>query len=258
MNLLETAERFPPGCPSPGRSPGVARFEFLRDTFAFSNETKWRYHVDPRTGRQVSTPRIPLPKYVLRCFTVARATRQFWQHARFDPRQRAPGQPECRRLIHSVLGRCEQTPSATANRVVLPGFSGLRDFSANEEALLKRECGGPWRSYLQRGNWRMVFPFTRGHQEREATRMAARISAGQLPIIHVVRFPQLTINHALLLFGVRESAKSLDFRAYDPNVSDAEVPVRFDRESRTFSLPPLFYFAGGRVDVYEIYRGWVF
>jgi len=258
VNLLETAERFPPGCPGPGRSPAAAGFEFQRDTFAFSNETKWRYHVDPRTGRQSSTPRIPQPKYVLRCFTVAWAARQFWLHARYDPRQPAAGHQECRRLIHSVLGRSEQSDSAPAARVMLPGFSGLREFSATEEALLKQECGGPWRSYLQRGNWRMVFPFTRGHQEREATRMAAKITAGQLPIIHGVRFPQLTINHALLLFGVRESAKSLDFRAYDPNVSDAEVPLKFDRESRTFSLPPLFYFAGGRVDVYEIYRGWVY
>lgn len=236
----------------------MARFEFLRDTFAFPNETKWRYHLDSRTGRQISTPRILLPEYVLRCFTVARATRQFWQHARFDPGQSAPGREECRRLIRRVLGRSEQFDSAPAARVVLPGFSGLREFSATEEDLLKQECGGPWRSYLQRGNWRMVFPFSRGHQEREAARMATKISAGRLPIIHVVRFPQLTINHALLLFGVRESAKTLEFRACDPNVSETEVPVQFDRKSRTFSLPPLFYFAGGRVDVYEIFRGWVF
>ncbi|MBI5802269.1 MAG: hypothetical protein HZA92_16280, partial [Verrucomicrobia bacterium] len=143
-------------------------------------------------------------------------------------------------------------------RVVIPGYAGLREFSTAREAELKDECGGAWRSYLQRGNWRMVFPFSRGGQQAEAARLASQIQIAALPIVHVLRFPQLTINHTLLLHAAHEALHSIEFSAYDPNVPEREVMLSFDRATRTFTLPPLHYFTGGRVDAYEIYRGWIY
>ena len=233
-------------------------FDFQRDTFAFANETRWRYAVDPATGRQVATPRVPVPDYMLHCFVVVRAARQFWLHACFEPALPAPDEATCRGLIRAVVSRSAQTASEAGAKVVIPGYASLREFSLAREALLKTGCGGAWRSYFQRGNWRMIYPFWRAHQASEAARLAAALTGGAPPIVHVQRFPQLTINHTLLLFGALETPLTVEFRAYDPNVPEREIPLTFDRATRTFTLPPLPYFAGGRVDVYEIYRGWFY
>jgi hypothetical protein len=238
--------------------PNGRTFAFHRDTFAFANETKWRYGVDSATGRQTAVPRVPEPDYTLHCFTVARATRQFWWHAHFEPSLPATDDAAYRRLIRAVASSSVQKSSNGRKRIIIPGYAGLREFSATRETLLKAECGGAWRSYFQRGNWRMVFPFLRAHQKTEASRLLSTLRQGRLPIVHVLRFPQLTINHALLLFGVQETAGAVEFRAYDPNIPEREITLTYDHALRTFTLPPLHYFVGGRVDVYEIYRGWVY
>lgn len=241
-----------------GAPRAAADFDFHRDTFAFANETKWSYSVDAVTSRQVSTPRVPPPEYTLHCFVLVRAARQFQLHARFDPALPAPDAGACRRLIRAVVSRGAQTASAAAEQVVIPGYAGLREFSGAREKLLQAECGGAWRSYFQRGNWRTVLPFSRGQQAAEAARLLANLQQGQLPIVHAVRFPQLTINHALLLFHAVEKAGAIAFSAYDPNLPGQPIALTYERASRTFTLPPLDYFAGGRVDVYEIYRGWIY
>lgn len=258
MNPSETT---PPKTAETGgiKAPhGGPAFDFQRDTFAFANETVWRYGVDPATGQQTTTPRVPEPDYTLHCFVVARSTKQFWLHARFAPELSTPDDATCRRLIRTVVSRSAQTASAPEAKVVVPGYAGLREFSAAREALLKAECGDAWQSYFQRGHWRMVFPFSRQHQQAEAARLTAILRQGEPPVVHVLRFPQLTINHALLLSGVEETTDAIEFRAYDPNVPEREIALTYQRATRTFVLQPLHYFVGGRVDVYEIYRGWIY
>jgi len=258
MNEMETAQpttaenlRHPARCRGPA-------FDFQRDTFAFANETKWRYSVDPVTGRQVATPSVPEPDYTLHCFVMARSAKQFWLHARFEPGLAKPDVAGCRRLVRAVVSRSARTPSSQREQVMIPGYVGLREFSEKWETLLKAECGGAWRSYFQRGNWRMIFPFLRVHQQAEAARLSATVQQGELPVVHVLRFPQLTINHTLLIFGAEEGPDATAFRAYDPNIPERETFLTYDRTTRTFMLPPLHYFAGGRVDAYEIYRGWIY
>ena len=237
---------------------GSPAFDFHRDTFAFANETKWRYSLDPATGRQVAVTRVPEPQYTLHCFVVVRSAKQFWLHARFEPSLSKPDEADCRRLIRAVVSRSAQTASAVKEKVVIPGYGSLRELSGEREALLKAGCGGAWWSYFQRGNWRMVFPFFRAHQQAEAARLFSTVQRGELPVVHVVRFPQLTVNHTVLLLGARESATAVEFRTYDPNVPEQELVLNYDRATRTFKLPPVHYFVGGRVDAYEIYRGWTY
>jgi hypothetical protein len=131
----------------------------------------------------------------------------------------------------------------------------LREFSGDHEALLKEEMGSALESYFQRGNWRMVFPFSERHQEKLALRLAAALQGGRPAIVHVVRFPSLTINHAILLFAVEMRGPDLLFSAYDPNDPAMPTLLRYDSSARRFLLPETSYFAGGRVDVYEVYRG---
>ena len=108
---------------------------------------------------------------------------------------------------------------------------------------------------MQRGNWRMILPFTRGGQENVADSLRERAAAGCLPIVHIATFPALTINHALMVFGCAASPEALEFQAYDPNVCDRPVALLFHRKRRRFQFPRTHYFAGGQVNAYEIYRG---
>lgn len=249
------------GCATPRVSHTATShqpFEFSRDTFAFPNELLWSYEFDAATGTMRTQKREPEPEFVLRCFAVTRAVRQFHDCAIFHPGEPRLDAQAYRKLVRRILKCDPRAPPGHHDPIAVPGYSDLREFSSHYESLLKRELGGAWRSYFQRGNWRMVFPFSRRHQDRTAEQMLVSLREGRLPIVHLVRFPRITINHGLLVYNASENGETIRFTAYDPN--DAASPVRldFDRVSRTFYFPANSYFVGGRVNVYEIYRGWVY
>ncbi|MCP5521202.1 MAG: hypothetical protein H7A46_06600 [Verrucomicrobiales bacterium] len=233
-----------------------AAFDFARDTFAFRNELVWEYHPDVRTGRMIPRRAEPRPTFALRCFAMVRAARQFRIHAQFEPGQSRPDEADCGRLVRTVIRRNPRRASAARQRVPIPGFRDLRELSTIHEGLLKQALGGAWRSYVLRSHWRMVFPFSRVHQAREAESLKRALETGRLPVVHVVRFPQLTINHGLLLFAVEPGQDRVDFMAYDPNSTGSAIRLTYHPGTRTFGLPPNHYWAGGRVDVFEIYHGW--
>jgi hypothetical protein len=231
------------------------QFKFATDTLAYANELACDYQVDPVTGKMVSRRRHPKPAYVLHCFVVARTALQFFEHARFEPNEPKASQASYRYLIKLIAARSVRSSPGAGERLVIPGYADLRSFSRDEEALLKSETGGAWQSYLQRGNWRMVFPFSRAHQEKTSRQLTHALEHGQPTIVHLVCFPAETINHALLLFDFREVGREIEFKAYDPNRPEIPVTLSFDRDRKRFVFPPNFYFAGGRVDVYQIYHG---
>ena len=235
---------------------GARPFIFERDTFAFANELLWEYLLDSAAGRMRFSRREPRPEYALRCFVLARAARQFFFHARFDEMQGVAGEETYRKLIRQVISLNPRAPSASGRVVTIPGYSSLRAFSLAWEALLKAECGGAWRSYVLRSHWRMIFPISRAHQARTARSLAASIGRGFPPIIHLVKFPALTINHGMILFGAKESEREIDFCAYDPNTPGKPAQLAYDRAARTFRLPANAYWAGGGLNVIEIYRRW--
>lgn len=235
--------------------PAIRPFDFARDTFAYRNELYWQYHHDPATGKTATRRNDPPPQYAHYCFVVARTARQFHYHARFDAALPVVDSGEYRRLIRRVAKRDPRRPGAPDQAVVIPGYDCLRRFSEAREQELKAECGGPWVSYFLRSHWRMVFPFSRAHQARMSRQLVERVRAGAVPIIHLVRFPQLTINHGIVLFDARESGADICLTAYDPNIPEHPVQITYRAASRTFDFPPSIYWGGGRVDVYEIYRG---
>jgi hypothetical protein len=145
-----------------------------------------------------------------------------------------------------------------SDKIVIPGYADLRSFSAAQAPLLKAECGGAWQSYLQHGHWRMIAPFSRHYQEKMAAQMLGEVKANLPVVAHLVRFPQLTINHAVVLYRAIETDKEIQFTTYDPNKPAAPVTLIYDRASRTFEFAANDYYAGGRVDVYEVYRNWLY
>lgn len=234
---------------------GSRPFNFQTDTFAYANELVWEYHFDAN-GKWVHHRREPEPDYTHHCFVVARSARQFFENAKFDPTLPAASAETYRRLIHRVVSIDPSHPLPDSKKIVIPGYANLREFSAAQENLLKSECGGAWESYFQRGHWRMIFPFSRASQEQTAQRLLADLKQNRPPVVHVVRFPQLTINHSVLLFGDKETPTNIVFSVYDPNKPDKPKALTFDRASKTFTFPGNDYWPGGRVDIYEVYRSW--
>jgi hypothetical protein len=244
------------GLPRPTAST-ERKFDFSRDTFAYANELVWEYHFDDQ-GHWHGTKREPPPEYSLHCFVVARSAEQFFLNARFDPSLPTATETEYRKLISRVANSSPRHSLPPEKKIVIPAYASLREFSQAREKLLKEECGGAWQSYLQRGNWRMVFPFSRGQQESEATCLAAALLNGDPVVVHLVRFPDLSINHAVLLYGVRYTDHGWEFATYDPNVPAKPTTLDYDREKRCFTFPANTYFHGGELQVYQIYNGWFY
>jgi hypothetical protein len=244
------------GCATkPAADPPASRhFVFGQDTFAYANELVWEYKYD-ENGKWTTHTRQPPPTYSLHCFVVARAARQFFDHARFDPQQPVADEATYRKLVGRVMSCSSRHPSPETVKIVIPGYANLREFSREHESLLKEECGGAWRSYFQRGHWRMIFPISRSHQEHMAQQLVSHLQEHPL-VVHVVRFPQLSINHAIVVYDAKETESRIDFVAYDPNDPTSPITLGFDRATRTFSMAPNAYFQGGWVDVYEVLYKW--
>ena len=230
-------------------------FDFKTDALSFANELDWVYRKDPVTQKMDFFHVDPEPDYIHHCFVVVRAAKQFFLHARFDPAAPKADEPTYRRLVKAVFERSPRELLPDPQRIVIPGYADLRSFSTAWTQLLKEEAGGSWHSYAQMGNWRMVFPFSRSHQAETADELVEEIQADWPPIIHMVRFPVITINHAVMLYAARETDREILFSVYDPNHPEAPAELTYDRASRTFIFPATDYFADGRVDVYEVYRG---
>jgi cysteine-rich repeat protein len=235
--------------------PAAPAFRFPNDAFAFANDTVYEYDVDAPPGAPAWRRRDPVPPFSLRCGNMVRGARQFHLHARFAPEQPRPDEATVARLAAAVLARDPRAVRPDGDLIVLPGYPDLRTLSAAHEAVLKTALGGTWRSHLQRGNWRMIFPFPPEQQRAEAERLAGAVRRGEAPILHVVRFPALTLNHMVLLYAIDETPAELRFQAYDPNDAAAPIVVRWDRGGRTFVYPRTVYFGGGPVKAYGIYDG---
>ena len=240
-------------CASPQvRSPRP--FDFDRDIFAYPNQLFWEYDFDEETGTQVGRPRDEPVEFGQRCIVLSRAVRQFHRIAQFDGDAPRVGRDEYQRLIRKVL-QSDQRDPYPREYVTIPGYADLRSFSRDYEALLKSETRGAWSSYFQRGNWRMLFPFSPSQQRDTAQDLLDALAAGLLPIVRLVRFPHITINHALLIFAAEESASEVRFEVYDPNDVQAPRTLTFERGSVSFKMPRRKYFAGGAVSVYQAYHG---
>jgi hypothetical protein len=239
--------------PTAALAPARA-FDFAHDTFSYSNGLRWEYHFDEH-GKWVSHKRVPQPDYSFHCFVVSRSAKQFFEHARFDATLPPADDATYRRLIHRVISLPASRTLAATNRIVFPGYANLKDFSAAHADLLKAGCGGAWESYVQRGHWRMIWPFSRHHQEKMARQLLLRLLENHPPVVHVVRFPQLTINHGIVLFDATQTPDEIIFSAYDPNNPAKPVPLTYHRATRTFTYPTNDYFPGGKVNIYEVYYG---
>ena len=257
MTLWPFHQAAPAGAPGVTRSPGTPErpFQFERDTFTFANELIWEYDFDPQTGRMTIRNASPPAAYSHRCFVLVRSARQFFFHARFAPDAPAAGPGDYARLIRQVVSRSPRFLSPHNLKVIIPGYDCLRAFSREHAPLLKANCGAAWQSYFVRSHWRLVGPVGRAHQEQIARQLVASIGWRGAAIVHLFRFPRITINHGIALFRAAESDPQIEFEAYDPNIPERPVKLVYERATRTFSFPPARYWRGGPLNVIEMYTG---
>ena len=159
----------------------VRRFCFERDSFTFHHELVWKYHFDPVTGAMTTYKSDPPPTYYHRCFVLVRATRLFFDYARFAPELPVVDLETYRARVRKIIASNPRRQCADEDRIVIPGFDGLRSFSQTHEALLKAECGEAWESYFLRSHWRMIFKVYGRFQEK----MAAKLKRSQIGRAHV-------------------------------------------------------------------------
>ena len=110
-----------------------------------------------------------------------RAARQFLVHARFDPAAPPADDATYLALARAVLARDPRTTVPTESPIVIPGYAGLRAFSAAHEAALKDELLRDWRSVMPRGDWRMVVPHSPASQAHAAEALFREVRGALRP-----------------------------------------------------------------------------
>jgi len=243
------------GCATapPQKVSPLRQFVFEKDTFSFPNNLeKVRYY--DADGNWVGHKIKPRPPYTLHCFVVSRSVLQFFEHARFAPELTKVDDETYSRLIHRVVDTDPRVMLPDDEKIVIPGYPDLRSFSRDKEQLLKNSCGGAWQSYVQRGHWRMVLPFTRTQQRHVGERLLDEVTHNQPAVVHLVRFPSLSINHAAVIYGACRVGDEIEFKIYDPNTPQAPATIRYRPNDGVFTMATNAYFPGGRIDLYQVYH----
>lgn len=226
------------------------KFEMQRDTFGFSNDTAWQYGVDEQGKLHISQRAVPA-EFSHRCFVLTRGVLQFWQFARFEPRQPRLSREQYRVRIRELC-RIPVWSKGPPERIVFPGYRDLHDFSLAYEGLLKENLGNWWPSYWRVGNWRMAMGHPRAGQAAGARWLAESMDRGQIRAIYMSRFPKM--NHVVVPYAMdREAGGNLTFHVYDPNYPSQPSWVFFRASTRSFEFEPRWYFPGGQVNVMRIY-----
>jgi hypothetical protein len=174
--VVVTAAALLTGCTCPRGAD--RRFDLQHDSFSFANELHWEYELTD-SGEVITHKSDPAPEFSLRCFPMVRVAREFFYHAEFQPDAAKVTEEQYREIVETIMHRNSRCPARPEERIVVPGFHDLRDFSAAHADLLKSECGGAAQSFLQRGNWRMVFPVTKSGQKKCAEQLLAEVSANR-------------------------------------------------------------------------------
>jgi len=222
--------------------PAVIRFGV--DTFAFPNESRTKNEGKPDL-------------YANYCFVVVRAVTQFHRFGRFDPTgPRLSAGAYTERVKQVTAYPPWHDPLPPDDRVVIPGYASLHDFSRDQEAAVKAGLPGRFWTLVHWTNWRVAFPFPRWHQERVASQVIAELRAGRRVQLLVTNFPEWELNHTVLAYSYRIGDNgAVEFVVYDPNDPGAPGLVTFDRAERRFVATRLFDTAPGAIRAFRMYYG---
>jgi hypothetical protein len=225
---------------------GIVRgFSFAADTFAFPNDIRAR-----------NADRDDL--YANYCFVLARGLRQFFAFARFDPaRPRLAPEAYAERVREIAARPPWKAPVSAGERVVIPGYANLRQFSTDQEPAVKAGLGGRFWTMVHWTNWRVVFPVKHGQQTREAHEVMDDIDAGHLVQLLVTNWPKPELNHGVIAYAYRAGPRGVEFDVWDPNDPRRPGVVTFDADSGRFEATRIFDTVPGPIRAFRMSYSWL-
>ena len=227
-----------PEPPAPLAAPG---FGFDRDTFAFPNDIRARH----RDSEHL---------YANYCFVLARAIRQFYAFARFDPAAPRLGRAEYVERVRRIVARPPwREPLPPDERVAIPGYASLRDFSRGEERAVKEGLGGRFLTLVHWTNWRVTFPVTGDQQAHVAREIVGELRRGHLVQLLVTNWPKPELNHTVVAYEVRRTARGIDLTVWDPNDPREPGLITFDDGEQRFWATHVFDTEPGEIRVFRMY-----
>jgi hypothetical protein len=242
MLLLAGCASAPPIERNAQRPASGPALRFGVDTLAFRNDIRWK-----NPGKT--------DLYANYCFVMARAVTQFQRFARFAPELPRVEPDVYTGLVSRVAARAPwEDPLPLGERVVIPGYASLYEFSAAQEPAVKAGLGGFFWTFIQWTNWRVVFPVTHGQQERVARETLAELDAGRAVQLLVTNLPKVELNHTVIAYDYRiYEGRFLEFIVYDPNEPEEPGRVAFDRAERTFFASGVYDTEPGEIRAFRMY-----
>jgi hypothetical protein len=220
--------------------PPVIRFGV--ETFAFPNESR---------SKNADKPDL----YANYCFVMARGVTQFHGFARFDPALPKLRPEEYVARVKEVVSHHPwEDPLPPSERVVIPGYASLYEFSRDEEAAVKDGLGSRFWTVVHWTNWRVVLPVPGWHQERVAREAVAELQTGRPVQFLVTNLPFWELNHTVLAYDYRITDQGdVEFIVYDPNDPYRPGIISFDRAERHFVATRLFDTTPGAIRAFRMY-----
>lgn len=223
----------------------VSGFDFATDTFAFANLVRARHPGESHL-------------YANYCFVMARALRQFFEFARFEP---AGAKLDHAAYVARVRAVASHPPWGAAappdKRVAIPGYANLRDFSRAEEAAVKEGLGVRFWTLVHWTNWRVTLPLPDGHQETVEREIVDDLRAGRLVQLLVTNWPIPELNHTVVAFAYRAGGDTVDFDVWDPNDPSGPGTLRFERDRGRFWAARIHDTRPGVIRVFRMYYSWL-
>lgn len=204
--------------------PGPRAFDFATDTLAVPAPEP-----APREEQEA------LADPGLRGHVDAHVARQFFLHARFEPAQKPPGTEARIALVRQVLKRDANEPSRDDQRVVIPGYANLREFSRLQGHLLRAESWLVCRCENHAPLLTKAFVGDSGKDTAVAALLTS-VTANRPALVRLYRQHTLHYNRSLLVFGSQSADGEVRFTAYDPAAPQQPVQLTFNRVSRVFAL----------------------
>jgi hypothetical protein len=227
--------------PNRSGAAAVPAFMFGADTFGFVNDV-----------RALNPDKKDL--YANYCFVLARGVRQFHTFARFDPTLPRLDGPAYQDRVRRVVARAAWEPALPPDdRIVIPGYRNLHEFSRDQEAVVKAALGPRFWTFVHWTNWRVVRPVSEGHQTRVADEIAAELDSGHLVQLLVTNWPIPELNHTVVAYAYRTTDAGVDFTVYDPNDIDRPGTITFERASGRFWATQLPFTRPGLIRAFRMY-----
>lgn len=220
---------------------GPPRFAVGVDTFAFPNEIRSRHPGEPGL-------------YANYCFVLARGVRLFYEFARFEPSRPRLDRAGYLDRVQRVVGHHPWEPARPPDdRVVIPGYRNLYEFSKDQEALLKAALGGRFWTLVHWTNWRVTLPVGGGQQAHVADDIVADLDAGRLVQLLVTNWPTPELNHSVVAYAYRVTGDAIEFAVYDPNDPAEPGTISFERRGRRFWATRLYDTRPGAIRAFRMY-----